>query len=119
MVLNPFTYTIFQSSSNHQERTDSRRGLNTDETRLKSPLEGEREGGGGGGVSVYFLLSLYPTASLLVSVNNQSQAAGCRMDVELLVFHARPSLLCRRSVTRNVDLDKLDLCYCLSRYWGA
>ena len=76
MVLNPFTYTIFQSSSNHQERTDSRRGLNIDETRLKSPLEGERGGGG-------------------------------------------PSLLCRRSVTRNVDPDKLDLCYCLSRYWGA
>lgn len=113
MVLNPFTYTIFQSSSNHRERTDSRRGLNTDETRLKSPLEGE------GGGSVYFLLSLYPTASLLVSLNNQSQAAGCRMDVELLVFHARPSLLCRRSVTGNVDPDKLDLCYCLSRYWGA
>ena len=98
MVLNPFTYTIFQSSSNHRERTDSRRGLNTDETRLKSPLEGE----GGGEVSVYFLLSLYPTASFVVSLNNQSQAAGCRMDVELLVFHARPSLLCRRSVTRNV-----------------
>ena len=49
MVLNPFTYTIFQSSSNHRERTDSRRGLNTDETRLKSPLEGEGGSGGGGG----------------------------------------------------------------------
>ena len=47
MVLNPFTYTIFQSSSN-RERTDSRRGLNTDETRLKSPLVGEGGGGGGG-----------------------------------------------------------------------
>lgn len=45
------------------------------------------------GVSVYFLLSLYPTASLLVSLNNQGQTAGCRMDVELLVFHAHPSLL--------------------------
>ena len=67
-------------SSNHRERTDSRRGLNTNETRLKSPLEGE------GGVSVYFLLSLYPTASLLVSLNNQGQAVGCRMDVELLCF---------------------------------
>ena len=69
MVLNPFTYTIFQSSSN-RERTDSRTGLNTDETRLKSPLVGE--GGEGRGVSVYFLLSLYSTASFLVSLNNQS-----------------------------------------------
>ena len=50
MVLNPFTYTIFQSSSNHQERTDSRRGLNTDETRLKSPRGGGGPGGDGGGV---------------------------------------------------------------------
>ena len=38
------------------------------------------------GVSVYFLLSLYPTASLLVSLNNQGQAVRCRMDVELLCF---------------------------------
>ena len=75
--------------------------------------------GGGGGVSVYFLLSLYPTARLLVTLNNQGQAAGGRMDVELLVLHARQSLLCRRSVTRNVDPEKVDLCYCLSRYWGA
>lgn len=37
MVLNAFA----QSFSNHRERTDSRRGLNTDETRLKNPLEGE------------------------------------------------------------------------------
>ena len=51
MVLNPFTYTIFQSSSN-RERTDSRRGLNTDETRLKSPLVGEGGGGEGGECSL-------------------------------------------------------------------
>ena len=60
-------------------------------------------------MSVYFLLSLYPTASLFVSLKNQGQAAGCRRDVELLVFHACPSLLCRRSVIRNVDPDKLDV----------
>ena len=65
MVLNPFTYTIFQSSSN-RERTDSRRGLNTDETRLKSPLVGEGGGGGGGWVFTFSWVSTQPLVSWLV-----------------------------------------------------
>ena len=61
----------------------------------------------GDGVSVYILLSLYPTFQRLLLTNCKARQQGL-MDLELMVFHSRASVLCRRRTRekRRLTLNK-------------